>query len=86
VPSNQGAGGYRPSQPVCGELWRMPSIQDRRDNVGCEEGEPRGAPAVSVKVGRLGSTGTSKIPCRAPGSFKSRSRILGCHGDGRLYV
>ena len=27
-------------QPVGGELWRMPSIQDRRDNVGSEEGEP----------------------------------------------
>ncbi len=28
-------------KPVCGELRRMPSIQDRRDNVGCEEGEPK---------------------------------------------
>ena len=27
-------------QPVCGELWRMSTAQDRGDNVGCEEGEP----------------------------------------------
>ena len=27
-------------QPVRGELCRMPAVQDRRDNVGGEEGEP----------------------------------------------
>ena len=27
-------------QPVRGELCRMPAVEDRRDNVGCEEGEP----------------------------------------------
>src|SRR6476659_673915 len=27
-------------QPVRGELGRLPAIEDRRDNVGCEEREP----------------------------------------------
>jgi hypothetical protein len=27
-------------QPIGGELWRLSSGQDRRDNVGSEEGEP----------------------------------------------
>jgi hypothetical protein len=27
-------------QPVRGELWRMPAVQDSRDNVGGEKGEP----------------------------------------------
>jgi hypothetical protein len=27
-------------QPVRGERNRLPAVQDRRDNVGCEEGEP----------------------------------------------
>ena len=27
-------------QPVRGELCRMPAIEDRRDYIGCEEGEP----------------------------------------------
>ena len=27
-------------QPVRGELCGMPAVEDRRDHIGCEEGEP----------------------------------------------
>ena len=35
-------------QPVGGERWRMPSVQDRRDDVGGEEGQPQEAGHVGT--------------------------------------
>lgn len=35
-------------QPVRGELCRMPPVEDRRDHIGCEEGEPDDARDVGT--------------------------------------